>query len=127
MSQSVFYQRTLRSLVERNPCYRRVLKTYPKHFQIVMMTLTPGETIPRERHPNLMQFFYVMKGRGRVVVGKIYNLIEGSGIAIPLNAPHLVENTSTTAPLHLLTLYSRQEHAPSRRNQRQPRHRRHSM
>ena len=58
-----------------NKYYRRVVYT-DKNIQLVFMSLEVGETIPREKHENITQFFRVEEGSLTATVGdKTYNHI----------------------------------------------------
>lgn len=127
-----------------NDSYRKVVYTVPKQFQLVLMSLDVGETIPREIHEETTQFIRVERGHARVKVGEeTFDLHDGASITIPPGNYHEVENagsatlsstTSASAPkrgrksaerkgeekLKLYTIYTPPEHPPTRHQRRQP-------
>ena len=104
-----------------NQLYRKVLYTVPQKFQLVLMTLKPGEYIPAEVHDKQVQFIRVESGEGvSIVNGKKYKLENGVSITIPPKKKHFVANVSKTKDLKLYTIYAPPEHPPTRKNKRQP-------
>lgn len=104
-----------------NKLYRKVIYTIPDKIQLVLMSLKVGETIPREVHPNVVQFIRVESGDGEAIIGRTrYKLRDGDSIIIPNGKYHTIINTSKTKELKLYTIYSPPEHPPNRRNIRQP-------
>ena len=74
----------------QNQNYRKIL--YTNHYQQVgLMTLLPGEDIPKEIHSG-DQFFRIEKGDGIAVVGDNppIKLTDGSALIIPANTPHYI-------------------------------------
>ena len=105
-----------------NKYYRKVIYTLKKMFQLVLMTLNPGEDIPMETHRHTTQFIRVEKGKGIAVLGKQkrkYLLKDGVSVTIPMNTPHYIKNTSRTQPLQLYTIYVPPEHSPKTHTKRQ--------
>lgn len=110
-----------------NDSYRRVVHTVPDHFQLVLMSLDEGETIPREIHPATVQFIRVERGAARVTIDDedVYDLQDGDSITIPQNHSHFVENTTKARKkcdrkLKLYTIYTPPEHPATRHQERQP-------
>lgn len=96
-----------------NQNYRYVVYT-SEQMQLVLMSLKPGEDIPREIHPVTTQFIKVEKGKARVEIeDKIYKLESGDSIMIPSNKHHYVVNIGDD-DLKLYTLYSPPEHPRDR-------------
>ncbi|HEU4997280.1 MAG TPA: cupin domain-containing protein [Gemmatimonadaceae bacterium] len=92
-----------------NNDFRRVLYT-GHHMQLVLMSLTPGEEIGEEIHPDRDQFFRVEDGKGEVWIDGHKTAIESDiAIVVPAGARHNVKNTGGT-PLKLYTLYAPPEH-----------------
>jgi mannose-6-phosphate isomerase-like protein (cupin superfamily) len=92
-----------------NEDFRRVLYT-GKNFQLVLMTLKPGEEIGEEVHEDIDQFFRVEEGQGTIYIDGNASRIEDDFAAIvPAGARHNVVN-SGDQPLKLYTLYGPPEH-----------------
>lgn len=111
-------------VARKNGLYRRVLYTVPNIYQSVVMSLAPGETIPTERHEHSVQGFFIVSGRGKALLGrnKVTRVLKkGVYLSVKPNVEHTIRNTSKTRPLVIFTFYVPPEHAPSRRNRRQPR------
>lgn len=90
-----------------NEAKEGVLLTEENQMQLVLATLKPGESIPKETHANATQMTRVEKGTARIVVdGKSSDLDEGMVAWIPPNTPHVIINPSKTQMLHLSTVYS---------------------
>jgi len=109
----------------KNSNYRHVVYTN-KNFQLVLMSLKPGETIPRETHEKTTQFIRVEKGSGKAIVGgKEYKLKEHFSLTIPPGLEHFIINEggtekSSKEDLRFYTIYTPPEHRPKRLNKRQP-------
>lgn len=94
----------------KNTYYRRIIYT-SKYIQIVLMSISPGKTIPLEAHKG-DQFVKIISGTGIVVIdGQIYKLTEGISININAGVWHYFENLGLTE-LKLYTIYSPPEHKP---------------
>jgi len=105
----------------KNKNYRKVLYTVPGKNQLVLMSLKPGEDIPKEIHQHTSQFFRIEKGKGIAIVGdKTYRLKDGMSLIIPPNKKHYIKNTSKTEDLKIYTIYSPGVHPPNRVDKRQP-------
>ena len=103
-----------------NTNYRKVLHT-TKHNQVVLMSLRPGEDIPKEIHPDITQFIRIEAGQGKAVIdGKEYKLEDGISLNIPAGSEHYIVNTSPDKSLKLYTVYSPAEHADGLIQKRQP-------
>lgn len=112
--------RNIESDTVSNKLYRKVVYTTPT-LQLVLMSLKPNEDIPKEVHHKITQFIRVEAGTGLARVGRTeYKLKDGISIIIPPDTEHYIKNTSRTKDLKLYALYSPPEHAPTRRNTRQP-------
>ena len=93
-----------------NDYFREVVFT-GKYFQLVVMSLKPGEEIGSEVHKNVDQFFRVEKGRGKVIINGEENLFtNGVAIVVPAGSEHNVINISTSNDLKLYTIYSPPQH-----------------
>lgn len=107
---------------ESNTDYRRVIKTVDG-MQLVLMSLNVGETIPCEIHEGKgAQFIRIESGLGKLTsngkqVCKLYN---GTSLLIPNGVHHCIANTSKALPMKLYSVYTPQQHAPTRRDVRQP-------
>ena len=82
------------------------------YLQLVLMCLSPGEEIGRERHAEVDQFFRIERGEGEVVFNdeEHHPVGEGDAIVVPSGTWHNVINTSTTTPLRLYTIYAPPNH-----------------
>lgn len=115
----------------RNTNYRQVI--YTGKFQLVLMSLMPGEDIPEEIHRKLDQFIQVVSGEGFVTLWKNdfsgdsddYTLEERVSVFIPAGIRHYIKNTDSENPLKLYTIYSRPEHSPNRIDEEKPSESRH--
>lgn len=105
--------RNIEKETENNKAYRLVLYTVTGQFQLVLMNLKPGETIPSEVHQNTTQFVRIESGKGLCTVDNVeYELRDGISITIPPNSRHKFENTHPTKPLKLYSIYTPPEHNP---------------
>lgn len=100
----------------KNDNYRQVV--YTGKFQLVLMSLKPGEDIPWERHNNLDQFIRVEAGLGQAElivmengtkITRKYQLTDGGAIVIPEGTDHHIINTGDV-DLKLYSIYSSPEH-----------------
>lgn len=95
-----------------NTDYRRVIFT-GKKIQLVLMSLKPGEDIPRETHENTDQFIRIEEGEAFVKIGdEEFSLKEDDVIIIPSGNEHYVRNTSDEKDLKLYSIYADPEHPP---------------
>jgi len=102
----------------QNPFYRRVIFT--NKFQLVLMTLLPGETIPTEKHDTVDQFVRVESGSGIAMIGNDrYHIKENSAIAIHSGTWHRFINNGNEN-LSLYVIYSSPQHASDEIDERQP-------
>jgi len=91
-----------------NPNYRQVV--YTGKFQLVIMSLLPGQDIGLEVHEDRDQFFRVESGTGIALIGNVeYELKDGSAVVIPAGYQHNIINTGTEE-LKVYTIYSKPEH-----------------
>jgi len=98
------YVKDLHSILLKNEDYRRVLYT-AKHFQLVVMTLTPKEEIGVQVH-GLDQFFRVEEGTGEALLDGVRTPIRpGFAVVVPAGTIHNIIN-SGAVPLRLFTLYA---------------------
>lgn len=92
-----------------NNNFRKVLYT-GSHAQLVVMNIGVGETIGKEVHQNVDQFFRVEEGMGKVIINGKENTFEKDyAFIVPAGAEHDVINTGDT-PLKLYTIYSPANH-----------------
>lgn len=99
----------------RNNHFRKVVHT-GKNLQIVLMSLKPKQTIPREIHLDHDQFIRVEKGNGRAIISNekkdiIQSIELKDDIAIVISAGtyHEIQNTGSD-DLKFYTIYSPPEH-----------------
>ena len=91
-----------------NKKFRRVMYT-SANFQLVKMSLKPGESIGKESHP-VDQFFRVEKGSGEITMGdKTHSFKDGDAAVIPAGMEHDVRNAGTE-DLKLYSIYSPPKH-----------------
>ena len=113
--------RNIDSDTEENDYYRKVVHTIPGKFQLVLMSLEPGEDIKDEVHPKTVQFIRVEEGEGIATIGKKkYKLDDDHSITIPPGKHHSIRNASNSKPFKFYTIYTPPVHPPNRRNRRQP-------
>lgn len=113
----------LRKGALNNDNYRYVVHT-TEQMQLVLMSLKPGEDIPREIHTGVTQFIKVEQGNATIKLGnspredstnefpsedRTFILKEGDAIMIPSGTYHYVLN-SGNSDLKLYTIYSPPEH-----------------
>lgn len=105
----------IRSATLDNEHYRNTRWT-GQFFQMVLMSLEPGEVIDLEVHNDHDQFFRVEAGTARVLMGESAENLDfeanagpGYGIMIPAGFWHQVENIGDTA-LKVYTFYAPSEH-----------------
>ena len=95
---------------KKNENFRTVLST-TTYFQLVVMSLKPGEDIGEEVH-TADQFFRIEEGEGKVVLnGLEYRIEEDDAFIVPAGTKHTVINTSEEDSLQLYTLYAPPQHA----------------
>jgi mannose-6-phosphate isomerase-like protein (cupin superfamily) len=94
----------------KNTNYREVLVT-GQNMQLVLMSLKPGEDIPKEVHTDIEQFIRAEAGEGMALIGgKEYPLKDGDAVIVPCGVEHYIKNTSETEDLKLYTIYAGPEH-----------------
>ena len=105
----------IRSATMDNEHYRNTRWT-GQFFQMVLMSLEPGEIIDLEVHNGHDQFFRVEAGTALVKMGEAADNLDfeatagpGYGIMIPAGFWHQVENAGDQ-PLKLYTFYAPPEH-----------------
>ena len=60
------------------------------------MLVRPGKRLSYQRHARRSEHWFVVHGRGRVVVdGSSRDLTEGMAVDIPVSAAHRIENDGT--------------------------------
>jgi quercetin dioxygenase-like cupin family protein len=96
-------------LAEENDNYRSVIHTTP-YNQVVLMSLDPGENIPKETHPYATQFVKVVSGHGSVTVNRTtQRLEEGDVVNIAPGFEHEISNEGEV-PLKMYFVYSPPQH-----------------
>lgn len=104
------YKDNIEKLTKENENFRQVLYT-AKNFQLVLMSLLPGEEIGLEVHKENDQFFRFESGEGRVFIdGNSYNVKDGDAVIVPAGSEHNVINMSNKHRLKIYTLYSPPHH-----------------
>lgn len=99
----------LKFLSLHNSVYRKVVET-TKGYQVVLMSLEPGEDIPEEVHEGTQMLMFV-KGKGNVVKNGVTVKVRKNDSAVILpGEKHYVKNTSRSKPLKLWTVYLPPEH-----------------
>ena len=120
------FNKNIESLTLKNENYRKVLHTDKGKSQLVIMSLIPGEDIPKELHNDVSQFFRIESGKGVAIIdGKRYNLKDGIALIIPPGTEHYIKNTSSSEPLKLYSIYSPDNHPYNKVNKRQPKNNNH--
>ncbi len=99
----------IEKLTLENNHFRKVLYS-SQHFQLVLMSLLPGEEIGSEVHGENDQFFRFEQGTGICMIDdNTYEVSDGSAIIIPSGARHNVINTGKDA-LKMYTIYAPPHH-----------------
>ena len=114
--------RNIEKETEANLDYRKVIKTVDG-MQLVLMSLEVGETIPCEVHKGVgAQFIRIESGTGKMTANdkQVCKLSSGTSLLIPNGVKHCIENTSKKSAMKLYSVYTPQQHAPNRRDTRQP-------
>lgn len=107
--------------VLKNDLYRKVVYTKPGMYQLVFMSLLPGEDIPMEKHDDVLQKIRVEDGSGLAIINnKEQKLKKGSVVIIAPGVEHYIKNILKTKPLKLSSEYIPPEHKPGKTNIRQP-------
>ncbi len=123
MSNNTIFYINIEDTTLNNEYYRKVLYTTKKQ-QLVVMSLKPGEDIPKEIHKDHDQFIRIESGEGVALIGEAgstkYKLTDGISIIIPAGTYHQIINTSKTDKLKLYTIYSPPEHDSNRIDIRKP-------
>lgn len=93
-----------------NEAFRNVLYT-GDNFQVVLMTLFPGEEIGEEIHEDTTQFFRIEEGTGVAIINGVeIDLFPGKVVIVP---PGISHNIIVEEKLRLYTIYSGElEHPP---------------
>ncbi len=95
-----------------NTNYRKVIFTGEK-IQLVLMSLKPGEEIPKETHKDIDQFIRIESGQAKAYIGEEnFDLKDDDVIIVPSGKPHRIINTSKSEELKLYSIYANPEHAP---------------
>ncbi|GAB3423128.1 cupin domain-containing protein [Niabella aquatica] len=103
------FNANIEQLTVNNDHFRKVLYT-SKHFQLVLMSLLPGEEIGEEIHHENDQFFRFEQGNGTCIIdGNEYAVADGDAVIVPSGARHNVINTGTEA-LKMYTIYAPPHH-----------------
>jgi len=99
--------------------YREVLYTVPDSIQLVVMSISPKDSIHKETHPDTSQFIRVESGEGVVEINYTpdtitkYKLQNDVAVIIPKGVSHKIINTGSTN-LKLYTIYTPPEHSPNK-------------
>jgi mannose-6-phosphate isomerase-like protein (cupin superfamily) len=92
-----------------NENYRKVIFT-GSHFQLVLMSIQPGEDIGGEVHGEVDQFLRIESGFGKAIIGGKEFLIEDDfAVIIPAGVEHNIINTGDI-PLKLYSIYAPPQH-----------------
>jgi quercetin dioxygenase-like cupin family protein len=101
----------------RNKNYRKVLSTN-SNIQLVLYSLRPGETIPKEKHKG-SQFIYVVCGDLCVYTNDIDKLSAGCSMIVNPRTPHELRNEGDVL-CNFYSIYSPPEHPSNALVKRQP-------
>ncbi|MGC4232239.1 MAG: cupin domain-containing protein [Niabella sp.] len=103
------FNANIEQLTLDNDHFRKVLYT-SKHFQLVLMSLLPGEEIGEEVHDENDQFFRFEQGNGKCIIDdNEYAVADDDAVIVPSGAKHNVINTGTDA-LKMYTIYAPPHH-----------------
>ncbi|MCR2809432.1 MULTISPECIES: cupin domain-containing protein [unclassified Microbacterium] len=107
----------IETATRENSTYRTVAWT-GKYLQVTLMSISPGDSIGLEVHPETDQFLRLDAGRGRCVMGPEKDQLtfeqdvsDGWSIQVPAGTWHDVINTGDE-PLRLYAIYAPTHHAP---------------
>lgn len=104
------YHNNIEKATIDNTNFRKVLHT-TQHFQLVLMSLQPGEDIGEEVHHDNDQFFRFESGNGKCTIdGNEYSLKDGDVIIVPSGAKHNIINTDNQKELKMYTIYAPPHH-----------------
>lgn len=99
----------IKRLTKENTNFRKVLYT-GKFSQIVAMSISVGDDIGEETHPQTDQILFIIDGEGEVVVGGVSRKIEEHDVIfVPAGTKHNFINKSDE-DLKLFTVYSPPAH-----------------
>lgn len=99
----------IKRLTKENTNFRKVLYT-GKHSQIVAMSISVGDDIGEEIHPNTDQILFIVDGEGEAIVEGISRKIEEHDVIfVPSGAVHNFKNVGDE-DLKLFTVYSPPQH-----------------
>lgn len=94
---------------ENNTHFRKVINT-TKLFQLVLMSLKPGEDIGLETHTG-DQFIRIDAGEATAELdGEATDMSTGDAVIIPAGVKHNITNSSETKDLKIYAIYSPPEH-----------------
>jgi len=94
-----------------NQAFRREIET-GEHEQVVVMTISPGEDIGDEVHPDTDQVLIFVAGKGEAVLdGKQREFDAGDLVFVRAGTRHNFINTGDEQ-LRLITIYAPPEHEP---------------
>lgn len=103
------FNANIEQLTLDNDHFRKVLYT-SKHFQLVLMSLLPGEEIGEEVHDENDQFFRFEQGNGKCIIDdNEYAVADGDAVIVPSGAKHNVINTGAGV-LKMYTIYAPPHH-----------------
>lgn len=104
------YHNNIEKATIDNTNFRKVLHT-TQHFQLVLMSLQPGEDIGEEVHHDNDQFFRFESGSGKCIIdGNEYSLKDGDVIIVPSGAKHNIINIDNQKELKMYTIYAPPHH-----------------
>ncbi len=105
----------IEKLTVENENFRTVLFT-GEHSQLTVMSISPGEDIGNEMHPEVDQFIRIEQGQANVTFGKADGVVDEEHVVkddwafiIPAGTWHNVVNTGTEE-LKLYSIYSPANH-----------------
>jgi mannose-6-phosphate isomerase-like protein (cupin superfamily) len=92
-----------------NDNFRKVVFT-GDHFQLVLMSLNPGEDIGGEVHTKVDQFLRLESGTGKAIIEDVeYQIKKDFAIVIPAGSKHNLINTGNDK-LKLYSIYAPPQH-----------------
>ena len=101
--------KNLGETAKQNTTFRTVVAN-AKHTQVVIMSVSPGEDIGLEVHPNEDQVLYLVSGKGEVLLsGQKSEFNAGDCVLVPAGAEHNF-TTIGDEPMKIITTYSPPHH-----------------
>ena len=112
LKEECYYVSDLRQLtLDNNELGPIILHNDPSgRIQIGIMSVNPGQSVPKESHKDMTQVINIESGKGGVFLGENYfrKVKKGSVVVVPSGTTHMIKACPTSkTPLKLYTLYAK--------------------